>query len=114
GAGAKRDYPKPEVNEVLRQRVNEIAKARLEQDSRGNLPKGERKERYKKLYEDLKEIITKEANLPEGEEIGDDTKKLIKNYLADLQYDVVRDMILQEKVRLDGRGLADVRPLDME
>jgi polyribonucleotide nucleotidyltransferase len=114
GAGAKRDYPKPPANETLRQRVEEFAKARMEEDSRGNLPKTERKERYKKLFEDLKELLAREANLPEEEEIDDETKKLVKNYLADLQYRVVRDMILNEKVRLDGRGLEDVRPLDME
>lgn len=114
GVGAKREYPKPEVNEVLRQRVEEFAKARMEADSRGNLPKTERKERYKKLYEDLKEALVKEANLPEGEDLADETKKLVKTYLSDLQYHVVRDMILNNKVRLDGRGLEDVRPLDME
>ncbi|HEX2606080.1 MAG TPA: polyribonucleotide nucleotidyltransferase [Flavisolibacter sp.] len=114
GVGPKRDYKKPETNETLRLRVEEFAKARMEADSRGNLPKAERKERYKKLYEELKETLTKEANLPEGEEIGDDVKKLVKKYLADLQYDVVRDMMLNDKVRLDGRGLEDVRPLDME
>jgi polyribonucleotide nucleotidyltransferase len=114
GAGTKRDYPKPEVNEVLHQRVTELAKAKIEQFSRGNLPKAERKESYKNLYEEVKETITKEANLPEGEELTDDTKKQIKAYLADLQYHVVRDMILNDKVRLDGRGLENVRPLDME
>jgi len=114
GAGAKRDYPKPEVNEPLLQRVTELAKAKMEELSRANLPKAERKESYKKLHDEVKETITKEANLPEGEELGDDVKKQIKAYLADLQYHVVRDMILNDKVRLDGRGLEDVRPLDME
>jgi polyribonucleotide nucleotidyltransferase len=114
GVGPKRDYPKPEVNETLRARINELGKERMDQDSRANLPKAERKERYKKLFEDIKETLTREANLPEGEEIDDATKKLVKNYLADLQYNVVRDMILNDKIRLDGRGLDDVRPLDME
>ncbi|ANE49428.1 polyribonucleotide nucleotidyltransferase [Flavisolibacter tropicus] len=114
GAGAKRDYPKPVVNEVLRQRVEEFAKARMEELSRANLPKAERKETYKKISDDLKEVLAREANLPEGEEIDDDTKKLVKNYLGDLQYYVVRDMILNDKVRLDGRNLEQVRPLDME
>lgn len=114
GAGQKRDYAKHEINEVLHKRVVELAKERIDQDSRANLPKTERKERYKKLFEDIKETLTKEANLPEGEEIDDETKKLIKKYLADLQYDVVRAMILNDKIRLDGRGLEDVRPLDME
>ena len=114
GAGAKRDYPKPEVNEPLLQRVTELAKAKMEELSRANLPKAERKESYKKLHDEVKETITQEANLPEGEDLGDDVKKQIKAYLADLQYHVVRDMILNDKVRLDGRGLEDVRPLDME
>jgi polyribonucleotide nucleotidyltransferase len=114
GAGAKRDYPKPEVNEVLRQRVIDLAKTKIEQFSRGNLPKAERKESYKKLHEEIIEVLTKEAGLPEGESIPDETKKHVKAYLSDLQYHVVRDMILNDKVRLDGRGLEDVRPLDME
>ena len=41
-------------------------------------------------------------------------QKLAKKYYDDLQYYVVRDMILDERVRLDGRGLEEVRPLDME
>jgi len=114
GVGPKRDYPKPEVNEVLRQRVEDFAKARMEELSRSNLPKTQRKETYKKIYDDLKEVLAREANLPEGEEIDDTTKKLVKNYLSDLQYHVVRDMILNDRIRLDGRGLEDVRPLDME
>ena len=38
----------------------------------------------------------------------------MSTYYGDLQYDVVRDMILDEKVRLDGRDLETVRTLDME
>ena len=114
GVGPKRDYPKPEVNEVLRQRVEDFAKEKIAEFSRANLPKAQRKEAYKNLYEELKETLAREANLPEGEEIDDNTKRLVKTYLGDLQYHVVRDMILDDKVRLDGRGLEDVRPLDME
>ncbi len=114
GVGPKRDYPKPVVNEVLQKRVEELAKDKIAEYSRANLPKAQRKEVYKNLYEEIKLTLTKEANLPEGEEIDDETKKLVKNYLGDLQYHIVRDMILNDKVRLDGRGLEDVRPLDME
>jgi polyribonucleotide nucleotidyltransferase len=114
GITTKRDYPKPQQNEALRQRVEEFAKAKMAEFSRANLPKTERKEAYKKIYEDLKEALRQEANLPEGEEIGDDVKKMVKTYLSDLQYHVVRDMILDDRIRLDGRGLDEVRPLDME
>jgi polyribonucleotide nucleotidyltransferase len=114
GVGPKRDYPKPEVNETLKKKVEELAKAKIEEFSRAKQAKAVRKESYKNLYEDIKATLTREANLPEGEEIDDATKKLVKTYLGDLQYDVVRDMILNDKTRLDGRGLEDVRPLDME
>jgi polyribonucleotide nucleotidyltransferase len=114
GVGPKRDYPKPEANEAIQKRVEELAKDKIAEFSRSNLPKAQRKEVYKNLYEEIKQVLTKEANLPEGEEIGDDIKKLVKNYLGDLQYHVVRDMILNDRIRLDGRGLEDVRPLDME
>ena len=114
GVGPKRQYPKPEVNETLKKRVEELAKPKIEEFSRANQPKAQRKESYKNLYEEIKTTLTKEANLPEGEEIDDQTKKLVKAYIGDLQYHVVRDMILNDKIRLDGRGLEDVRPLDME
>ena len=114
GAGAKREYKKPEVNEALKNRVEDLAKGKIDEFSRANLPKAQRKESYKNLYDLVVETLTKEANLPEGEEIGDDVKKLVKTYLADLQYHVVRDMMLNDRIRLDGRGLEDIRPLDME
>lgn len=114
GVTGKRDYKKPEQNEVLRQRVNDYARTKIYELSKGNFKKSNRKEGYDKIKDELYELIRQESNLPEGEEIPAETKKLIKNYLSDLQYHVVRDMILDDKVRLDGRGLEDVRPLDME
>ncbi|HVG14086.1 MAG TPA: polyribonucleotide nucleotidyltransferase, partial [Chitinophagaceae bacterium] len=58
--------------------------------------------------------LRQESNLSEDEKLPAETQKLVKNYVSDLQYHVVRDMILNDKIRLDGRGLEDVRPLDME
>src|SRR5690349_5346483 len=81
--------------------------------SRGNMRKEDRKNAYKAIQDVLLEVLKKEANLPEEEDLDPKIKKHVKNYLSDLQYDVVRDMILNDRVRLDGRGLEDVRPLDM-
>src|SRR4051812_5247707 len=39
GVGPKRDYPKPEVNETIQKRVEELAKDKIAQFSRNNLPK---------------------------------------------------------------------------
>ncbi len=114
GVAAKRDYKKPEQNDAIRQRVNSIAGAKMMELAKGNFKKADRKERYEAMKDDVYTTLKAEANLPEEEELQSDTKKLVKAYLSDLQYHTVRDMILNDKVRLDGRGLEDVRPLDME
>lgn len=114
GVTTKRDYPKPASNEALQKRVYDLGTERMQQLSKGNLPKQQRKETYRAIYDEILLTLAKEENLPEGEEVSSDIKKLVKKYLSDLQYDVVRDMILNDRVRLDGRGLEDVRPLDME
>jgi polyribonucleotide nucleotidyltransferase len=114
GVSEKRDYPKPEQNEAVRLRVYEIGTPKMETLARANVKKAARKEQYDAIKEEIIATLKKEANLPEEESLPDATQKLVKKYLSDLQYDVVRDMILNDKIRLDGRGLEDVRPLDME
>ena len=114
GVSEKRDYPKPEHNEAIRERVNELGKPKMEVLARANVKKAARKEQYDAIKDEIIETLRKESNLPEGEELPEETQKQVKNYLADLQYHVVRDMIINDKIRLDGRGLEDVRPLDME
>ncbi|MEJ7913927.1 MAG: polyribonucleotide nucleotidyltransferase, partial [Chitinophagaceae bacterium] len=114
GVTEKRDYPRTEQNEAIKLRVYDIGTSKMEQLARANLKKGARKEQYDAIKEAINETMRQEANLEEGENLPSDTQKHIKRYLSDLQYDVVRDMILVDKIRLDGRGLKDVRALDME
>ena len=114
GVKGKRDYKKPEQDEALREKVNAFSKQRIYEISKSKLNKAERSDRFSALKDELIEHIKTGLNLPEGEEIPQLTKKQIHTYFSDLHYYVVRDMILDEKVRLDGRGLEDVRPLDME
>jgi polyribonucleotide nucleotidyltransferase len=114
GVSEKRDYPKPDTNDAIRDRVYEIGTPKMNDLARANIKKAARKEAYDAIREDIIATLHKEANLPEEEKLPTETQKLVKKYLSDLQYDVVRDMILNDKIRLDGRGLEDVRPLDME
>lgn len=112
GITGKRDYPKPETDTALEEKVIAFAKEKVYEVARGRYSKHERSEKFATIKDELMEHL--KAGLPEGEELPDLTKKLASGYYSDLQYHVVRDMILDEKVRLDGRGLEDVRPLDME
>lgn len=112
GVAGKRDYTKPVTDEALQAKVDAFAKQKVYEVAKGALPKHERSDKFAAIKDELMEHLKSE--LAEGESLPDQTKKLASTYYSDLQYYVVRDMILDEKVRLDGRGLEDVRPLDME
>src|SRR5690606_4076178 len=45
------------------------------------------------------------------EELDDDTAFLVKKYYHDVQYDAIRNLILNEGIRLDGRDVRTVRPI---
>ncbi len=49
-----------------------------------------------------------------GTEITDLQKKLAGKYYEDLKWELVRDMMVDKRIRLDGRKLDQVRPLAME
>ncbi|HEY2722501.1 MAG TPA: polyribonucleotide nucleotidyltransferase [Chitinophagaceae bacterium] len=114
GSKVKREYSKPAQNEELKKKVNSFAASKIYEVSKAALSKHERSDRFDKLKDDLIEWLKKEYHVAEGEELDSTIQKLAKKYYHDEQYYVVRDMILNDRVRLDGRGLEDVRPLDME
>jgi len=106
GVEGKRDYPKPPSDEAIQNTVNTFAEARVYAISKSASSKGDRTKAYDELK---KEVI---AQL--GEEATSDQKKLAKKYYEDLKWEVIRNMMIDDKIRLDGRQLDQVRPLDME
>jgi polyribonucleotide nucleotidyltransferase len=114
GVTSKREYTKPATDEALREKIYAFAQAKVHQVAKSGLGKHERSAQFDAIKVELMNYLKAEAGLAEGESLPDLTKKLASTYYGDLQYDVVRDMILNERVRLDGRNLETVRPLDME
>ncbi|MEI2737529.1 MAG: polyribonucleotide nucleotidyltransferase [Chitinophagaceae bacterium] len=114
GITTKREYAKPLHNEDLREKVNAFAKEKVYEVAKGALAKHDRSDKFAAIQEELMEYLRKEYIKEEGDSLPEDIKKWAKTYYADLQYYVVRDMILNDKVRLDGRKLDQVRPLNME
>jgi len=114
GITGKREYTKPATDEALKEKVYAFAQPKVYEIAKGKLSKHERSDRFATVHDEVMEHIKTGLALPEGEEMPALTKKLVSAYYSDLQYDVVRDMILNEKIRLDGRDLETVRPLDME
>ncbi len=105
GAKPKRDYEKPYRNEELQKKINDFATERLHKIAATPSAKAERSEAFEKLKEELVEYLG---------ELSEEDEPLVGYYYHDLQYHVVRDMILDERVRLDGRSLDQIRPLTME
>jgi polyribonucleotide nucleotidyltransferase len=106
GVKGKRDYTKPYRNEELNEKVTAFAKDKMLEIASAASAKHERQDAFDQLVKDLTEHL--------GEELPDEDKKLIKYYFGELQYNVVRDMMLSTRKRLDGRALDEIRPLTME
>jgi len=101
-----RTYTKGISDENLENMVNAFAADKMLQIARSKSTKADRSDAFKALETELV------AHL--GEAITEENKSLVKTYFGNLQYDVVRNMILEERIRLDGRKLDEVRPLHME
>ena len=106
GLTTKRDYTKPIQNDDIQQKVIAVAKDKVNQISRSGTNKNERSEAFDALKDEVIAAL--------GEEPSDADKKLAKKYYEDLKWELVRNMILDDRTRLDGRKLDEVRPLSME
>jgi polyribonucleotide nucleotidyltransferase len=102
----KREYKKPETNEELNAKVQAFTRDKIYQISKAGSSKHQRSEAFEQLKKELIESL--------GTEVSDADKKLAKKYYGDLQWEIVRNMIVDERIRLDGRKLDEVRPLEME
>ena len=101
-----RSYTAGNTDQNLESMVNAFAADKMLEIARSRSTKADRSDAFKALETALVEHL--------GEAITDENKSLVKTYFGNLQYDVVRNMILEERVRLDGRKLDEVRPLHME
>jgi len=101
-----RDYKKPEQDEAIKQKVYDFATAKVDAIARMGSAKHERSDAFSALKKEIMEHL--------GTEITDLQKKLAGKYYEDLKWEVVRNMIVDSRIRLDGRQLDQVRPLAME
>jgi polyribonucleotide nucleotidyltransferase len=100
----KREVPTIEESEELREAVYRIARERLKQAVA--IPsKAERKERTQRVYNEvLAELSLKYP----------DSIEQIPRIFDRLKKEVVRELIVKDKVRLDGRGYKDIRNISID
>ncbi|MCX6265710.1 MAG: polyribonucleotide nucleotidyltransferase [Bacteroidetes bacterium] len=106
GITSKRDYKKPESDQELNEKVIAFAKQKVYDIARKGSSKNDRTLAFSQVKDELL--------LHLGTEITDVQKKLTKKYYEDLKWEVVRNMMLDDRIRLDGRQLDQVRGLAME
>jgi len=106
GITANREYKKPYRNEELFEKITGFAKDKVYAIASSASAKHDRSDAFAAVKEEIKTFL--------GEELPEEDKALIGHYYGELQYNVVRDMILTDRKRLDGRGTEDIRPLSME
>lgn len=105
GRKPAREYNHERSDETLEKHIHEYAYDKVMAIAKGALSKNERSEKFKAIR---KEYVAE--FYPEGGEAKAD-KFLLNKYFHHVEYEAVRAMILNERTRLDGRKLDEVRPI---
>ncbi len=113
GVTTKRDYTKPYTNPAFEAQIADYGTKRIYDIAKGALGKHERSAAFKQVKEDFKAQM-QSTDATASNYLAPEDVALIGTYFHDLEKKVIRDMMLNEKVRLDGRTLEVVRPLTME
>ncbi len=100
----KREFTPKEKDQAIVKRVRELSTERLRQ-ALTIAGKHERRDAISSIKDEVKTALALE--FPEGE-------KSIRAEFEEIEREFVRNRILKDKKRLDGRGLTDVRPIECE
>ncbi len=103
GKTVKREYNHEPENLELRDAIFAATYDKVYAIAKSASAKHDRSENFAKIAEEYR------ATMPE--ELDDDTAFLFKKYFHDVQYDAVRNLVLDEGMRLDGRDVRTVRPI---
>lgn len=104
-ATVKRELEAKEENTELKDLVGSLATEGILTVSRGKLDKKARKKGFKEVKEKLKADILE----AKGEEYLEENWGAAKGYLGKIQKQTIRNMMLDEQIRLDGRQFDEVR-----
>ncbi|MEJ2595306.1 MAG: polyribonucleotide nucleotidyltransferase [bacterium] len=100
----KREYSHETHDEELREAVREATYQKsYDVAMMGNDDKHARMEAFDKIVEDFMVTIP--------EEVREEKELLVKRYFHDVEKEAVRNAVLDNRVRLDGRKLDEIRPI---
>src|SRR5690606_14693542 len=99
----KRDFNHEPSNPELKDAIYAATYEKVYEVAKSKSSKHERTEKFAEIGQSFFETM--------GDEIDEDTEFLMKKYYHDVQYDAVRNLVLDEGIRLDGRDVRTVRPI---
>ena len=106
-ATVKREIEVEEIDEELYNYVKDLTVEPILKVSRGALNKMQRKEQFAEVAEMLDAKLLEDK----GEEYHEENAGLASAYLGKIQKATIRQMVLDENTRLDGRAFDQVRPI---
>jgi len=98
-----RSYEEEEKDESLEKEIHKASYQKYYEVAKKGLSKTERSEKFSEIKKELKSSFSDE-DLEEKED-------LISKYINSVQKKAVRDLVLEEGIRLDGRKTTDIRPI---
>ncbi len=110
GKDVKREYCHEVNDEELREQVNKECYQPAYDITKQALEKHERAEAFEKVREDFK-VRYAEAHADMDAAELEEKNALVDRYYHDVERDAMRRCILDEGIRLDGRGTTDIRPI---
>ncbi len=103
----KREVIAPEVDTELKDLIKSLANDKLLEISSSALDKNSRKNGYKEVGKAVKATILEQK----GEEYAAENDAKISEYFDKLKKNVIRQMVLDTGIRLDGRKCDEIRPI---
>ena len=103
GNDVKRDYPHDEEDEDLRKAVHEFCYDKCYALAKSAKPKHEREDGFAQIKEDFLATLSEEDQEAKA--------AMVARYYGDEEKAAMRNMILDEGIRLDGRSSTQVRPI---
>ncbi|MDG2108469.1 MAG: polyribonucleotide nucleotidyltransferase [Flavobacteriaceae bacterium] len=103
GKKETRNYEEEDHDEILEKTIHEKTYDSFYKIAKDGLSKSERSERFSEIKENYMASLS--------EEEVDKKSDLIGRYVSNSQKKAVRDLVLDEGIRLDGRKTTDIRPI---
>ena len=103
GKDVKRDYPHDAQDEDLRKAVHDACYQKCYELAKAAKPKKEREEGFSKIYDEFLATLSEEDQEAKG--------SMAARYFAHEQREALRNLVLDEGLRVDGRQTTQVRPI---